>query len=71
MTFLCVFTALAIHRSLTFLLDDFLVLRGDKELRLLSLHQLVVLPDGLGDLGLGHSHRVDLQTRRHLRQVLI
>ena len=53
------------------LFDDFLVLRGDEELRLLALHELVVLPDGLGDLGLGHAHSVHLQPGRHLGQVLV
>ena len=52
------------------LFDDFLVLRGDEELGLLALHELVVLPDGLGDLGLGHAHSVDLEPWRHLGQVL-
>ena len=53
-----------------YLFDDFLVLRGDEELGLLALHELVVLPDCLGDLGLGHAHSVNLEPGRHLGQVL-
>ena len=50
-------------------LYDLLSLGRDEQLGLLGLHQLVILPDGLRDLGLGDAHRVDLQARGHLLQV--